>query len=81
MSVHVKRRSRLVGVVLALVSFVVAGCKINGAVEFQANGDMKFDFTFEDSRDTMAKINRTCESVETIFWRRLGLLTPLRLRT
>ena len=63
----VKRRSRLVGVVLALVSFVVAGCKINGAVEFQANGDMKFDFTFEDSRDTMAKINRTCESVETIF--------------
>jgi len=67
MSVHVKRRSRLVGVVLALVSFVVAGCKINGAVEFQANGDMKFDFTFEDSRDTMAKINRTCESVETIF--------------
>ena len=63
----VKRRSHLVGVVLALVSFVVAGCKINGAVEFQANGDMKFDFTFEDSRDTMAKINRTCESVETIF--------------
>ena len=62
-----KRRSRLVGVVLALVSFVVAGCKINGAVEFQAKGDMKFDFTFEDSRDTMAKINRTCESVETIF--------------
>ena len=62
-----KRRSRLMGVVLALVSFVVAGCKINGAVEFQANGDMKFDFTFEDSRDSMAKINRTCESVETIF--------------
>ena len=63
----VKRRSRLMGVVLTLVSFVLAGCKINGAVEFQANGDMRFDFTFEDSRDTMAKINRTCESVETIF--------------
>ena len=62
-----KRRSRLVGVVLALVSFVLAGCKTDGAVEFQAKGDMKFDFTFEDSRDTMAKINRTCESVETIF--------------
>ena len=63
----VKRRSHLMGVVLTLVSFVVAGCKINGAVEFHANGDMRFDFTFEDSRDTMAKINRTCESVETIF--------------
>ena len=67
MSVHVKRRSRLVGVVLALVSFVLAGCKTDGTVEFQANGDVKLDFTFEDSRDSMAKINRTCESVETIF--------------
>ena len=67
MSVHVKRRSRLVGVVLALVSFVVAGCKINGAVEFQANGNTKFDFTFEDSRDSMAKIEQTCEGVRTIF--------------
>ena len=66
MSVLVKRRSRLVGVVLALVSFVVAGCKINGAVEFQANGDMKLDFTFEDSRDSMAKINQTCEGVRLI---------------
>jgi len=62
----VKRRSCL-GVVLALVSFVVAGCKINGAVEFQANGDMKFDFTFEDSRDTMVKIKQTCETVRAIF--------------
>ena len=66
MSVHVKRRSRLVGVVLALVSFIVSGCKINGTVEFQANGDMKLDFTFEDSRDSMAKINQTCEGVRLI---------------
>ena len=67
MPVHVKRHSCLVGVVLALVSFVVAGCKINGAVEFQANGNTKFDFTFEDSRDSMAKIEQTCEGVRTIF--------------
>ena len=67
MSVLVKRHLRLVGVVLALVSFVVAGCKINGAVEFQANGNTKFDFTFEDSRDSMAKIEQTCEGVRTIF--------------
>ena len=63
----VKRRLCLVGVVLAFVSFVVAGCKINGAVEFRANGDMKFDFTFEDSRDTMVKIKQTCETVRAIF--------------
>ena len=63
----VKKRSRLGGVVLTLVSFVVAGCKIDGAVEFQANGDVKFDFTFEDSRDSMAKIEQTCDGVRTIF--------------
>ena len=63
----VKRRSRLVGVVLALVSFIVSGCKTDGTIEFQANGDTKFDFTFEDSRDSMAKIKQTCETVRAIF--------------
>ena len=63
----VKRRSRLVAVVLALVSFIVSGCKTDGTIEFQANGDTKFDFTFEDSRDSMAKIKQTCETVRAIF--------------
>ena len=62
----VKRRLCLVGVVLALVSFALAGCKTDGTIEFQANGDMKLDFTFEDSRDSMAKINQTCEGVRLI---------------
>jgi len=66
MSVYVKRRSRLMGVVLTLVLFFLADCKIDGTVEFQANGDMKLDFTFEDSRDSMAKINQTCEGVRLI---------------
>ena len=64
--VGVKRRSRLLGVVLALVSFVVAGCKTDGTVELQANGGVKLDFTFEDSRDSMAKINQACEGVRLI---------------
>ena len=66
MSVRVTRRSRLIGLLLALASFVVAGCKTDGTVEFRANGDMKLDFTFEDSRDSMAKINQTCEGVRLI---------------
>ena len=65
--VGVKRRSRLLGVLLAFVSFVVVGCRINGTVEFQANGDMKFDFTFEDADGMMARINQTCETVRAIF--------------
>ena len=66
MSVRVKRRSRLIVALLAFVSFVLTGCKIDGTIEFQANGDMKLGFTFEDSRDTMAKINQTCEGVRLI---------------
>ena len=62
----VKRRLCLVGVVLALVSFVVAGCKTDGTVEFQADGRTRIDLTFEDSRDSMAKINQTCEGVRLI---------------
>ena len=74
MSVRVTRRSRLVGVLLSLVLFVLAGCKIDGTIEFQANGGMKFNFIFEDSRDTMVKINRTCESVQTIFLAKIGFV-------
>ena len=74
MSVRVTRRSRLVGVLLPLVLFVLAGCKIDGTIEFQANGGMKFNFIFEDSRDTMVKINRTCESVQTIFLAKIGFV-------
>ena len=66
MSVRVTRRSRLIVALLAFVSFVLTGCKIDGTIEFQANGDMKLDFTFEDSRDSMAKINQTCEGVRLI---------------
>ena len=66
MSVRVTRRSRLIGLLLALASFVVAGCKTEGTIEFRANGGVKLDFTFEDSRDSMAKINQTCEGVRLI---------------
>ena len=67
MSVRVKRRSRLIVALLAFVSFVLTGCKIDGTIEFQANGDMKLDFTFEDADGMMAKINQTCETVRAIF--------------
>ncbi len=67
MSVRVTRRSRLIVALLAFVSFVLTGCKIDGTIEFQANGDMKFDFTFEDADGMMAKINQTCETVRAIF--------------
>ena len=67
MSVRVKRRSRLIVALLAFVSFVLTGCKIDGTIEFQADGRTRIDLTFEDSRDSMAKINQTCEGVRLTF--------------
>ena len=67
MSVRVTRRSRLIVALLAFVSFVLTGCKIDGTIEFQADGRTRIDLTFEDSRDSMAKINQTCEGVRLTF--------------
>ena len=67
MSVHVKKRSHPMGVVLTLVLFVLAGCKIDGTVEFQVDGRTRIDLTFEDSRDSMSKIKQTCEGVRLTF--------------
>ena len=68
MVVCVKRwRARLAVVVVVVVSFVLAGCKINGRVDLQADGGTKIDFTFEDSRDSMAKLHQTCKEVQFLF--------------
>ena len=74
MSVRVTRRSRLIVALLAFVSFVLTGCKIDGTIEFQANGDMKLDFTFEDADGMMAKINQTCEGVRAIVLGQVGFI-------
>ena len=64
----VKRgRARLVAVVAVIVAFVLAGCKVNGRVDLQADGGTKIDFTFEDSRDSMAKIHQTCKDMQFLF--------------
>ena len=66
--VCVKRwRAHLAVVVVVVVAFVLAGCKIDGMVELRADGSTKIDLTFEDSRDSMAKIHQTCEGVRLTF--------------
>ena len=67
MSVRVKKRSHLMGVVLTLVLFVLAGCKIDGTIGFQSDGRTKIVLIFEDADGMMAKIKQTCEGVRLTF--------------
>ena len=62
------RRFRLLVVCLAgIVALLLSGCKIDGTVEFQADGSTKIDLTFEDSDGTMTKIHQTCEAFRVMF--------------
>ena len=67
MVVRTRRFSRLVVCLVGIIAFLLAGCKIDGTVEFQADGRAKIDLTFEDSDGTMTKIHQTCQAFRVMF--------------
>ena len=62
-----RRFSRLVVCLASIVTLLLAGCKIDGTVEFQANGSTKINLTFEDSDDTLTNADSTCEGLKVSF--------------
>ena len=75
MAVRTRRLPRFLASLAALVALLLAGCKIDGTVEFQADGRAKIDLTFEDSDGTMTKIHQTCEAFRVMF---LGQVTFIK---
>ena len=67
MAVRTRRFRRLVVCLAGVVALLLSGCKIDGTVEFQADGSTKIDLTFEDSDGTMTKIHQTCEDFRVMF--------------
>ena len=67
MAVLRRRFSRLIVCLIGVVAFLLTGCKIDGTVEFQADGSTKIDLTFEDSDGQMTKIEQTCEDFRVMF--------------
>ena len=67
MIVRTRRFPRFLASLAALVTLLLTGCKIDGTVEFQADGRAKIDLTFEDSDGTMTKIEQTCEDFRVMF--------------
>ena len=67
MTVRTRRLPRFLASLVGLVALLLSGCKIDGTVEFQADGSTKIDLTFEDSDGTMTKIHQTCEAFRVMF--------------
>ena len=67
MIVRTRHFSRLVVCLVGIIAFLLAGCKIDGTVELQADGSTKIDLTFEDSDGTMTKIHQTCQAFRVMF--------------
>ena len=75
MVVRTRRLPRFLASLVGLVALLLSGCKIDGTVEFQADGSTKIDLTFEDSDGTMTKIHQTCQAFRVMF---LGKVTFIK---
>lgn len=62
-----RRFSRLIVCLIGVVALLLTGCKIDGTVEFQADGSTKINLTFEDSDGKMTKIHQTCKNFRVMF--------------
>ena len=67
MAVRTRRLPRFLASLVGLVALLLTGCKIDGTVEFQADGRAKIDLTFDDSDGTMTKIEQTCDNFRVMF--------------
>lgn len=67
MAVLRRRFSCLVVCLASIATLLLTGCKIDGTVEFQADGSTKIDLTFEDSDDTLTNADSTCEGLKVSF--------------
>ena len=67
MAILRRRFSRLVVSLASIVTLLLTGCKIDGTVELQADGNTKIDLTFEDSDGKMTKIHQTCKNFRVMF--------------
>lgn len=57
---------RFIAILVSTLTFILTGCRIEGTIDFQADGNAKVSFEVEDSDGKMGKIKRTCESVKIL---------------
>ena len=67
MVVRVRGLPCFVAAVVVVVVWALAGCKIEGTVDFQADGGTSIALTFEDADGLLGKIHQTCEDFRVVF--------------
>ena len=66
LKVLTRRFRRLVACLAGIAALFLVGCKIDGTVEFQADGRVLIDLTVEDSDGELTKINQRCEALRVM---------------
>ena len=64
MTVHAKKSSLIKVILITLTAFVLSACRVEGTLEFKADGSTKLVIEIEDTTDSMKKINQTCKGFE-----------------
>ena len=60
----VKGSSFALKLTMVCLAFLLSACRIDGTLEFQANGSMHSEIVFEDANGSMAKIGKNCSNLK-----------------
>ncbi len=67
-----KNASCVLKLTIVCLVFLLSACRIDGNLEFQANGSMHSEIVFEDTKGLMAKIGKNCSNLKNY----IGSLRP-----
>ena len=67
-----KNASCVLKLTIVCLAFLLSACRIDGNLEFQANGSMHSEIVFEDIKGLMAKIGKNCSNLKNY----IGSLRP-----
>ena len=66
MTVHAKKSSLIKAILITLTAFLLAGCRLEGTIDYRPDAKTVLSFEVEDSSVSMTKIKQTCESVKMV---------------
>ena len=67
MTVHTQKTSFIKVILIAFTAFVLSACRVEGTLEFKADGSQYTEIVFEDTTDSMATLNRNCGNLKRYF--------------
>lgn len=64
MTVYAKKTSLIRAILIALTAFLLAGCRLEGTIDYRPDAKTVLSFEVEDTTGYMTELKRTCESVK-----------------